>query len=75
MTNFSSGLFIVKTQAESMRFLAKIRVIFPKYPDIWAHPDLSRQLIHTALAKNWTENESGLIPFTDPSLLVHCWIN
>ena len=72
MTNFSSGLFIVKIRAESMRVLAKIRVIFPECPDIWAHPDLSIQLIHIALAKNWRENESGLIPFTEPSLLVHC---
>ena len=49
MTNFSSGLFIVKIRAESTRFLAKIRVIFPKCPDIWAHPDLSIQLFHIAL--------------------------
>ena len=72
MTNFSSGLFIVKFRAESTRFFAKIGVIFPKFsPDIWAHPDLSIQLIHIALAKNWRENESGLIPLTEPSLLVH----
>ena len=46
MTNFSSGLFIVKIRAESTRFLAKIRVIFPRWPDFWAHPDFSVQLIH-----------------------------